>query len=535
MAFDWSSLIPSAAPIQDADLDPDKVRASGDPMGMIAAAKAGVPYQAKPGQMGRTLTADGPQPQSSPIGGVQRTGVSSPPNGGVVMTNDAPGDPSGPQAVPSTVTPSGSQSKFSDVARQMLSQKQQALQGAQSIPNAPDVGGLEAQRVATVAKAPNPNDPNYKPTLKSRFLRGLEGVGLGLAEGGLRGAIAGGIAPQTTGLAGYRDPNSAFSRDKSANDTAVSGLDQQIKAAQDQQKDVNERVKNATEIANSEGTGVTQATAADKQQNPAPKGIDEQTYDSLLKQGMTPQAAYQQMQKDKGEPGREQSESLRRDQMAQTEELRRDQMRQSAQFHQDTEADREESRKQREADKEQQRNKPTADEQKKADLVDNLNENLGVVEEIARRRPELFGPVAGRWTELKNKIGTSDPDIAALETAQHQLGMVQQGVHGMRSAQGLQGSVDSLMNGFHNSPGAIMQSIKTARDSAKTFSQDVGQKGQPGHGGIPGARSSDSDNAAPPSGKEVSLADARSLPAMKGKTDDQIRKAIVASGHRVKE
>jgi hypothetical protein len=146
-----------------------------------------------------------------------------------------------------------------------------------------------------------------------------------------------------------------------------------------------------------------------------------------------------------------------------------------------------ESRAQRAQEFGAKQNKPTADEQKKADLVDNLNENLGVVEEIVRRRPDLFGPMAGRMTELKNKFGTSDPDIAALEAAQHQLGMVQQGVHGMRSAQGMQGAVDAIMNGFHNSPEAMQQAIQTVRNSAKTFSTAVGEKGQPGVGGIPAA------------------------------------------------
>jgi hypothetical protein len=37
-----------------------------------------------------------------------------------------------------------------------------------------------------------------------------------------------------------------------------------------------------------------------------------------------------------------------------------------------------------------------------------------------------------------------------------------------------------------------------------------------------------------PSDKAVSLAKAKLLPAMKGKTDDQIRQAIKASGHTVK-
>src|SRR6185437_11031239 len=36
-----------------------------------------------------------------------------------------------------------------------------------------------------------------------------------------------------------------------------------------------------------------------------------------------------------------------------------------------------------------------------------------------------------------------------------------------------------------------------------------------------------------PSGKAVSLAEARNLPAMRGKTDDQIKAAIKAAGHEV--
>jgi hypothetical protein len=305
MAYDFSTLIPSASPFASAGLDPQEALASDDPYGRLAAAQAGVPYQAgaavnrpttrpvppdHPGRSIITLNA-----AASPVAAVQRTGVSNPPDGGAVRSIDSPGyalprpqdshpfaspqpannapnptseKPSGPQAVPSSVTPSGGQSKFSDVARQMLAQKQQALNQAQAVPNAPDVGQLEQQRTAAVAAAPNPNDPNYKPSLKSRFLRGIEGVGLGLAEGGLRGAIAGGIAPQTTGLAGYRDPNSAFSRAKATSDQNVASLDQQLTAAQSQQKQANEQVNAQTGIAKEAGSGVSQATEAQNADKP---------------------------------------------------------------------------------------------------------------------------------------------------------------------------------------------------------------------------------------------------------------------------
>src|SRR6185312_7638064 len=42
--------------------------------------------------------------------------------------------------------------------------------------------------------------------------------------------------------------------------------------------------------------------------------------------------------------------------------------------------------------------KVSADEQKRADMARNLNENLDQLEDIVKRRPELFGPIAGRWT-----------------------------------------------------------------------------------------------------------------------------------------
>lgn len=113
--------------------------------------------------------------------------------------------------------------------------------------------------------------------------------------------------------------------------------------------------------------------------------------------------------------------------------------------------------------------KITADEQRRADLATNLNENLGALEDIATRRPELFGPVQGRITGLKIAAGTSDPDVAKLETIKHQIGMAQISAHGMRSAHGIEGAASSILNNFYNSPDAIKGSIGAARDSVKTF------------------------------------------------------------------
>jgi hypothetical protein len=113
--------------------------------------------------------------------------------------------------------------------------------------------------------------------------------------------------------------------------------------------------------------------------------------------------------------------------------------------------------------------KPTADEQRRADLSDNLTENLDALEGIIQRRPELFGPLAGRWTELRGKFGSDDADIGALQTIEHQIGMAQISAHGMRSAMGIQGAADSIMNHLHSSPGAMLGAINAARKSVQTF------------------------------------------------------------------
>jgi hypothetical protein len=117
--------------------------------------------------------------------------------------------------------------------------------------------------------------------------------------------------------------------------------------------------------------------------------------------------------------------------------------------------------------------KPTADEQRRADLAENLNENLGTLEDIVNRRPDLFGPIAGRVTGLKAAMGSNDPDIGTLETIKHQIGMAQISAHGMRSAQGIDGASQSILNSFKNGPDAMKASIEAARKSVKTFAEDV--------------------------------------------------------------
>lgn len=117
--------------------------------------------------------------------------------------------------------------------------------------------------------------------------------------------------------------------------------------------------------------------------------------------------------------------------------------------------------------------KPNAEEQKRADLATNVNENLDKLEDIASRRPDLFGPVAGRMTKMREAVGTDDPDVATLKTLEDNLGMAMQSAHGMRSAQHVETSAQSVLNGFKNSPQALKAAIKAARASVGTFQNNV--------------------------------------------------------------
>lgn len=118
-------------------------------------------------------------------------------------------------------------------------------------------------------------------------------------------------------------------------------------------------------------------------------------------------------------------------------------------------------------------NKPSADEQKRSDLAENFNENLSQLEDIVTRRPDLFGKLAGRMTSVKEFVGSNDPDVAALKGIEDRIGMVAQSSHGMRSAQHVQDSANSILNGFKNGPDAMKRTIGDARKSLTTFTADV--------------------------------------------------------------
>jgi hypothetical protein len=214
-------------------------------------------------------------------------------------------------------------------------------------------------------------------------------------------------------------------------------------------------------------TDLNKQPAAPKESNP-----QQQTYDALLKQGMTPEQAYEKIrEKPAGATVNEGTWSLQNDTNGNP-----------ILFNSKTSQTR--------AAPSNIARKPNAEEQKRSDLAENVNENLNQLEDIANRRPDLFGKVAGRMTKLAETIGTDDPDVATLKTLEDNLGMAMQSAHGMRSAQHVATSAQSVLNGFKNSPEALKAAIKAARESVGTFQHDVQNTNEAGKPavGSPGAQ-----------------------------------------------
>jgi len=119
---------------------------------------------------------------------------------------------------------------------------------------------------------------------------------------------------------------------------------------------------------------------------------------------------------------------------------------------------------------------PTIDEQRRADLGENMIKNLDELEAIVDRRPDLFGPGAGRLTSIRDWLGTGDKDIARLHTIKEYLGMASVGAHAMKNAQHVETAADAVMNSLKNEPDATKAAIGEARGSVQTFLNDANRR-----------------------------------------------------------
>jgi len=118
---------------------------------------------------------------------------------------------------------------------------------------------------------------------------------------------------------------------------------------------------------------------------------------------------------------------------------------------------------------------PTANQKMKADLADNVIHNVDEATKLIRNNPDLFGKVSGRFTSVAQMMGSNDKAIAKLGLILHNTALATNGIHGLRSAQAIEGTEKALLNKFKNSPEATIAALKENRRSVGDFMKDGGK------------------------------------------------------------
>lgn len=110
--------------------------------------------------------------------------------------------------------------------------------------------------------------------------------------------------------------------------------------------------------------------------------------------------------------------------------------------------------------------KPTAAEDQRADMAKSFGQVVDEIDGIVQRRPDLVGPVAGRSTQLKNLIGTDDPDVSTLMADKEAIGQFMLAAHSMRNGNHIAIAGNSVLNAFHNEPEAMRAALAAAKVNA---------------------------------------------------------------------
>lgn len=146
--------------------------------------------------------------------------------------------------------------------------------------------------------------------------------------------------------------------------------------------------------------------------------------------------------------------------------------------------------------------KVPADVTKRAALANNVLENSAAVDDLLKRNPDIVGAEGGRYSNVRDMIGSDDPDIAELGVRMHNIALASNGAHGIRSAEAIKQTEDELFKGFKRGPEGIHSALNATRGSMQTFLDD--EKGFQKSGSRTGG---DNTPAAPKEGTTKTNAD----------------------------
>lgn len=112
--------------------------------------------------------------------------------------------------------------------------------------------------------------------------------------------------------------------------------------------------------------------------------------------------------------------------------------------------------------------RPTAVERNKGDMAKSASEQLNDIQDIIKRRPDVFGPLAGRKTNLEVWLGSEDPDAKAFISARDVASGHLAGTFGARSVQVISDLKDSIGQ-FKDNPEAAMRGLAQVQKAVKLF------------------------------------------------------------------
>ena len=116
----------------------------------------------------------------------------------------------------------------------------------------------------------------------------------------------------------------------------------------------------------------------------------------------------------------------------------------------------------------QQNVRPTGQERNKADMANSAAQQIGDMKAIIQKRPDIFGPAAGRTTDLKVWLGSQDPDAQRFRAARTIAGDHLAGTFGGRSEAALH-ALDNALGQFKDNPEAALAGLDQLAGANTSF------------------------------------------------------------------
>lgn len=116
----------------------------------------------------------------------------------------------------------------------------------------------------------------------------------------------------------------------------------------------------------------------------------------------------------------------------------------------------------------QQNVRPTGAERNKGDMAQSAHEQLGTLKDIVGRRPDIFGPIAGRKTDFTVWLGSQDPDAQRFRAARTIAADHLAGTFGGRSEAALK-ALDDAIGQFKSNPAAVQAGLDQLEKGNEVF------------------------------------------------------------------